>query len=94
MRDHIASILKSLYRLPIKACIEYNLLVHVYKVLNGNGPEYLRDLLKLYKPNRSLHSVSPYVIIIKEPRTKLMIAGDTCFHSAGPKLWNRLPTEI
>ncbi len=29
----------------------YQLLTLDYKVLNGNGPEYLRDLLELYKPN-------------------------------------------
>ncbi len=30
----------------------------------------------------------------KKTRTKLTTAGDRCFQSAGPKLWNRLPTEI
>ncbi len=41
-----------------------------------------------------VRSVSPYVITLKEPRTKLTTAGDRSFHSAGPKLWNRLPNEI
>ncbi len=44
--------------------IEYKLLTLVHKVLNRNHPEYLRDLLQLYKPNRSLCSVSRYVITL------------------------------
>ncbi len=59
-----------------------------------NGPEYLRDIHELYKTNRSLCFVSPYMITHKEPRTKLTTAGDRRFYSSSPKLWNRLPTEI
>ncbi len=35
---------KRLHWLSIKTCIEYILLTLVYKVINGNSPEYLRNL--------------------------------------------------
>ncbi len=45
-------------------CVECRLLTLVYKVLNGNGPEYLRDFLEPLRANRSLCSVSPYMITL------------------------------
>ncbi len=43
------------------------------KVINGKGHEYLRYLLELYKTNRSLHSVSPYVITWRSPELSLWL---------------------
>ncbi len=34
------------------------------------------------------------MITPKDPTTRLTTAGNQHFHSAGPKLWNILPTQI
>ena len=44
-RDHITPILKQLNWLPIKRCIEFKILLHVFRCINGTAPRYLADML-------------------------------------------------
>ena len=37
-RDHITPVLKDLHWLPVKCRIEYKILLHVYRCLNGTAP--------------------------------------------------------
>ena len=52
-RDHITPVLKDIHWLPVKCCIEYNILLHVYRCLNGMSPLYLANLLKRQSPGRT-----------------------------------------
>ena len=38
---HITPILKELHRLPLQQCIEFKVLLHTYKALNGLSPDYI-----------------------------------------------------
>ena len=52
--DHVSPVLQSLHWLPIKARIEYRILVMVYKIIHCLAQEYLSDLVTIYTPERSL----------------------------------------
>ena len=54
--QHITPTLIKLHWLPIKAHIDFKVLVTVYKALNGQSPEYIGKMLEEYKPLRSLRS--------------------------------------
>ncbi len=43
--DHISLVLSTLHWLPIKHCIDLNILLITYKTLNGLAPQYLSELL-------------------------------------------------
>ncbi|KAI0224337.1 hypothetical protein LSAT2_024637 [Lamellibrachia satsuma] len=45
---HITPILKQLHWLPVKQRVRYKLCPIVHNSLHGTGPQYLRELLKLY----------------------------------------------
>ena len=90
-RDHITPVLKDLHWLPVKCRIEYKILLHVYRCLNGMAPLYLANLLKRQSPGRTRSSEQHLLDI---PRTKLASFGDRSFRVMGPRLWNALPIVI
>ena len=56
--DHISSTLYALPWLPIDKCIQYKLLLMVFKALNGLPPSYLSELIVNYQPKRKLRLAS------------------------------------
>ena len=88
--EHITPVLKTLHWLPVKERIQYKILLITFKVLWGVGPKYIRDLLTIHTPVRSLRSGDALELDI--PDTKGM--GDRAFSKAAPSLWNRLPKDI
>ena len=54
--DHITPILKRLHWLPVRARIEFKILLMTYKALNNQAPDYIKELVVEYKPGRSLRS--------------------------------------
>ena len=90
-RDHITPVLKDLHWLPVKCRIEYKILLHVYRCLNGTAPLYLANLLNRQSPGRTRSSEQHLLDI---PRTKLASFGDRSFRVVGPRLWNALPIDI
>ena len=50
--DSITECLRELYWLLIRAQIDFNILVLVYKCLWGNAPKYLKNLITLNPINR------------------------------------------
>ena len=91
--DHVTPILKSLHWLPVHLRIRFKLLLITYKVLNGAGPTYLRDLLVSYEPGRELRS-SKDTNRLQIPITRLKTYGDRSFSHAAPAHWNNLPSDI
>jgi hypothetical protein len=90
--DHITEGLKRLHWLPVRYRITYKIAVITYKVLANDEPRYLRDLLIVQKPKRTLRSSSSFTLQV--PRTKLKYAGDRSFAACAPKIWNSLPDHL
>jgi hypothetical protein len=90
--EHISPVLQALHWLPVHKRVIYKILVLVYKVLHGNGPVYLNELLSIYKPARVLRSMDTTLPLII-PRCPKAI-GEHSFMFAGPQLWNNLPDSL
>lgn len=52
-RAHISPVLKSLRWLPVSFRIDFEILLLVFKSLNGLAPEYLSDMLSMYALDHS-----------------------------------------
>ena len=52
--DHITPILRSLHWLPVNARINFKILIVTFKILHGNAPEYLCNLIKSQVNSRCL----------------------------------------
>ena len=89
--DHITPILRQLYWLPIRQCIEFKLAMLVFKTLHGSAPQYLVDDCQLVTASgrRQLRSSDVNTCVIQ--RTRL---GNRSFAVAEPRLWNRLPVGL
>ena len=86
--------LKKLHWLPLRAGIDNKLLTLVYKCLQGNTPEYLKELIVEDKLRRnSLWSNSEYKCI-HVPRTTTKMLAARSFSVKGPELWNEIPANI
>ena len=90
-RNHITPVLAELHWLPVQQCIQFKILVFVFKSLNQLAPTYLCELIKPYEPSRNLHSSSSSNLSIRIPKTNF---GARAFSIAGPTLWNNLPRDL
>jgi hypothetical protein len=91
--DHITPTLRKLHWLPVNKRILFKVLTLVYQALHDpNTPVYLRDMLPLYVPGRSLRSESSYLNLSVQ-RTYTTY-GDRAFNVQGAKAWNKLPEDI
>ena len=90
--DHISPHMRVLHWLPVRARIEFKILLMAYKSVNGLAPEYLSELLKPYASSR--HSRLNCRGLLDVPQTNLKTCGDRAFSKAAPKLWNDLPAHI
>ena len=90
--DHITPVLMQLHWLPVVDRVHFKVLLQVYKALHGLAPNYLVDLIQLYRPSRALRSATDGYTL-QQPRTKTAW-GDRAFSRLGPVLWNGLPLYI
>ena len=92
--EHITPIMRSLHWLPIHHRISFKVLLLTYKILNGQSPKYLTDLISLRSStsSRPLRSSST-MQLTPGPRTSTKY-GDRAFSSIAPSLWNKLPSYI
>ncbi|GAA6101703.1 uncharacterized protein LOC116685831 [Tachysurus ichikawai] len=72
--------------------VEYNVLLFVFKAINGLAPAYLTELIKVYQPARSLCSSGHTSLVT--PKYKYEKFGGRSFAIKGPKLWNALPAHL
>ena len=72
--EHVTPILRSLHWLPIRARIQFKVLILVFKCLHGNAPAYLSELIKQYHPCRNLRSQSKN--LLSEIHVKSKAFGD------------------
>ena len=88
MHTSVTELLWGLHCLPIRACIQYNVVLLVYKAFTTSKPPYLSDMLASKKQVRATLS-SLKVNILYIPKT-IPNNGYTAkaFSVAGPRLWN------
>jgi hypothetical protein len=91
--EPITPVMKPLHWLPLRARIEYTILLLTHKTLHDLSPAYLKDLLAL-KPMRHASLRSNDLNLLDVPRTSVPSYGDRAFSVAAPKLWNSLPSSI
>ena len=91
-RAHITCILKSLYWLPVSFCINFKLLLFVYKALHGLAPDYLSEMLLVYEPGRPLRSSTSTLLAVPQSRTKTF--GETGFSRCAPSYRNSLLEDL
>ena len=68
--DSSTEALKTLHWLPIRLRIMYKILCLTHKCLYGIAPVYLKSLLTIKKPIRTLRSTSDDQLLLEIPRTK------------------------
>ena len=89
--DHITETLKTLHWLPVKSRIIFKIALLTYKTMNNLAPSYLKDLLNVYRPTRTLRSSSQSLL------KKTIIytnTGRRSFKYSAPEIWNSLPLNI
>jgi len=82
--NHITPVLKKLHWLPVKYCAQFKLLAHMHKALHDRYPVYLRDMLQMYTPGRTLRSQNTQLVVV--PKIQTTVYGHRCFTYAVPSL--------
>ena len=89
---HISPLLRGLHWLPVKARIEFKILLITFKAIHGLAPKYLCDLLTFKSSLYNLRSSGSILLSMPAVRSKTL--GDRAFMVAAPRLWNSLPKEL
>lgn len=90
--SHITPVLEELHWLPVRARIQFKILLLTYKCVHGLAPQYLCELITPYSNVRSLRSNTQ--LLLNVPKSRLRTSGDRAFCVAAPTEWNKLPIEI
>ena len=92
-QDSSTEALKKLHWLPIKARIEFKILLIVYKFFNGKTPVYINNLLEVCKTNGYSLRNKDWTTL-KVPYVSKESHASRSFSVCAPKLWNKLPQHI
>jgi hypothetical protein len=87
----ITPVLRDLHWLPVRERARFKVLVLVHRAVNNCGPVYLRELVSIYVPTRSLRSAGNRLLVRARTRCR---AGDASFAAAAADLWNGLPLPL
>ena len=90
--DHISGVFKKLHWLPIKARIDYKVLLLVFKCLVGIGPSYLKELLSKKTYSRYNTRYSKDTLRLSEPEMNMKTMGDRAFRALWPCTMEQTPT--
>ena len=90
---HSTPLLQKLHWLPISERIKYKVVCMCFHAINGSGPTYLSELLRIYTPSRTLRSSSDSRLL-KILQYKRKTHGFRTFTYFGPYVWNSLPQDI
>ena len=82
-----------LHWLPIKARIDYKIILIVFKCLHSMGPSYLTNLL-IKEENRPGLRSGKTGLKLKIPSVKNKTFAARSFGVIGPKLWNKIPDSL
>ena len=87
IRVNITPVLKDLHCLPIEKRIEFKIACIVFNCIHGISPCYLKSLVNLYNPPRTLRSSSSVLLESTLTRTKFL---ERSFSHSAPRIWNSL----
>ena len=90
--DHITETLIKLHWLPVKARIDFKILLLTWKALHGLSPPYIANLLDPREEFRALRN--PINSYLKVPKSNRVTLGGNSFSIVAPTLWNQLPQNI
>ena len=93
-RDHITPVLKELHWLPIVYRINFKILLFTYKCLHHRAPVYLKELISLHAPIRTLRSNESLQGTLTVPHFKKKKHGGRAFSCIAPHLWNSTPSNV
>ena len=88
----VTELMWGLHWLPIRARIQYKILLLVYKAFTNGSPTYLADMMTSCNPVRSTRS-SHKVNLLVVPHQKSNKYPEKAFAVVGPRLWNELLTD-
>ena len=94
IHERITPTLIELHWLPVKARIEYKIILLVFKAIKYNEPTYLRNHLVSLRLETSItirHTSDIHRLF--EPRTDCKL-GERSFKYYAPRLYNKLPSEL
>ena len=91
-RSHAMPLLTELHWLPLPYRIDFKICLIVFTIVNNCAPQYLINMLTLYKPVSNLRSSHDQTQLVV-PRFNLSLSGQ-CFSIYAPKVWNELPSSI
>ena len=86
--------LKELHWLPIYKRIEFKILCLVHKSLIGEAPDYLSEMFKPIRRTSTVITRSAEENLLEIPFTERATFACRSIGVQGPKLWNKLPTNI
>ena len=89
---HISPLLRGLHWLPVKARIQFKILLITFKAIHGLAPKYLCDLITFKSSLYNLRSSGSILLSMPIVRSKTL--GDRAFMVAAPRLWNSLPKKL
>lgn len=89
---HVTPLLKQLHWLPVLQRVKFKILLYIYKALQGEAPAYIRSMLDLQVPTRTLRSGSNGPLLAVPLARRAF--GDRTFSVEAPRLWNSLPIRL
>ena len=81
-----------LHWLPIAERIKFEIVLLTFKCLHHLSPFYIKELLTLYCPTRTLRSSS--ALLLAQTDYNMTTYGARAFAISAPELWNQLPDDI
>ena len=90
---HITPILRDLHWLPIRASINFKVLLLTFKALHGLAPQYLQSLISVKTSCYNLRGSNTLLLAMPSVKSKATL-GDRAFAIAAPSLWNALPSKL
>ena len=82
--EHITPVLMDLHWLPVCYRTQYKLLLYVFKALNDLALVYLKDLVTVYEPARTLRSENAMLVV--QPKVRTQAYGERRFDKAASTL--------
>ena len=93
-RERITPVLIELHWLPVKARVEFKIILLLYKALRYNEPKYLRSCLNFFRPETNVtirHASEIHRLSVPTANSKI---GERAFHHYAPRLYNKIPPEM
>ena len=90
--EHIRPVLMKLHWLPVKERVIFKIIIISFKILTGQAPHYLKDLVK--ERHISSHTLRSRGVIQLEIHLVTPVRSKQAFSVAAPTLWNALPKTL